>query len=184
MVKKTNGEKSGGKVAPGDAFAPSPVQPVVPSHITFTNHQRVKPVNLRPLCQITEAALAQLPDVRTWNLMFHLVGAKKMASLNETHLGHEGPTDVITFDYAEQATRNTQHALHGEIFICIPVAVRQAREFRTTWQSEVVRYAIHALLHLCGYDDQSPADRRRMKQVENRLVRRVSRQFKLSTLGR
>jgi probable rRNA maturation factor len=92
-------------------------------------------------------------------------------------MGHEGPTDVITFDYGENGTRNTHHALHGEIFICVDVALTQARKFRTTWQSEVVRYIVHALLHLCGYDDLKPAGQRVMKRCENQLVRKLTTRF-------
>ena len=138
--------------------------------LELTNRQRTKPLDTRRLRKITEATLAEL-GVLHWNLGFHFVGPQTMARINQTHLKHEGPTDVITFDYSEHATRNTQH-LHGEAFICVAVAVTQAREFGTTWQSEVARYVIHALLHLCGYDDLSPKARREMKRVENRLVKK------------
>jgi rRNA maturation RNase YbeY len=72
----------------------------------------------------------------------------------------------------------------GDVFICVDVAVEQAREFRTTWQEELARYIVHALLHLCGHDDLAAAPRRRMKQAENRLVRQLSRQFRFNTLSR
>jgi probable rRNA maturation factor len=151
----------------------STLPPVALSALEFLNRQRTKRLDLARLRRVAEGALAEL-GLRYWNLTFYFVGAKRMAQINETHLGHPGPTDVITFDYAERATRDTQHALHGEIFICVDVAVTQAREFRTTWQAEVVRYLIHGLLHLCGHDDLAPAPRRRMKQVENRLVRKLA----------
>ena len=154
-----------------------------PSMLQFANQQRTRPLDKRHLQAITEAALAEL-GVAKWNLTFYFVNAKRMAEINEAHMHHEGPTDVITFDYGENGTRNTQHVFHGEIFICIDVAVTQAREFRTTWQSEVVRYIIHALLHLCGHDDLQPAARRKMKRVENRLVRKLARRFHLGTLSK
>jgi probable rRNA maturation factor len=62
--------------------------------------------------------------------------------------------------------------------------MKQAREFRTTWQGELARYVIHGLLHLCGHDDLSPKPRRKMKREENRLLRAVSKQFLLSRLAR
>ena len=61
-------------------------------------------------------------------------------------------------------------------------AVKQAQEFKTSWQSEVVRYAIHAVLHLRGYDDLQPAKRRVMKREENRLLRGLAPAFDLSDL--
>ena len=152
-----------------------------PRELTLLNQQRVKPLRLRRVRELTTAALATLPGIRDWQLAFHFVGARKMARINQTHLQHPGPTDVITFDYNDPAQPDR---LVGDIFICVDVAVQQAREFRTTWQAELVRYIVHALLHLCGHDDLSAAPRRRMKQVENRLVRQLGRQFRFNTLSR
>ena len=68
--------------------------------------------------------------------------------------------------------------------ISIPDAVKQACEFRTTWQSELVRYALHGLLHLRGFDDLEPAPRRRMKCEEERLLKLVRARFPLRQLAR
>ncbi len=107
-----------------------------------------------------------------------------MARVNWQFLRHEGSTDVITFDHGEQSAVSSQRSakLHGEAFICVADAVKQAREFKTTWQSEVVRYAVHALLHLLGHDDLRPAKRRLMKREENRLMRELSATFDLGQL--
>ena len=74
--------------------------------------------------------------------------------------------------------------LHGELFICVDEAIRQARRFRTTWQSELVRYVVHGVLHLLGHDDHHAADRRKMKREENRLVRLMARRFAFTRLAR
>lgn len=156
------------------------------STLEFANHQRTKRLSPRSLKIITLAALAELPGVTGWNLTLYLVGDKKMTEINEHHMQHKGPTDVITFDYGDQSeTRNPKpETLTGEVFICVDVAVTQAREFRTTWQSEVVRYIVHALLHLCGYDDLKTAARREMKRHENRLVRKLGRRFDFTAISR
>jgi hypothetical protein len=39
------------------------------------------------------------------------------------------------------------------------------------------------LLHFQGYEDGRPAERRRMKAAENRLVHDLSRRFSLSDLS-
>lgn len=183
MVKKPK-SKGGRRDATEDApLSNSPGHSFNSSELTFINHQRTKRLNPRLLKAITEAALAEL-GVVNWDLAFHFVGARKMAALNQIHLGHEGPTDVITFDYGEPKARNLPRVLQGEVLICIAVAMTQAREFRTTWPAETVRYLVHALLHLCGYDDLQPAARREMKRHENRLVGRLARQFDFAALGR
>ena len=75
-------------------------------------------------------------------------------------------------------------SLQGELFVCLDDAVKQAKEFKTAWQSELTRYVIHGLLHLRGHDDLKPAARRVMKKEENRLLREISREFSLPRLAR
>ena len=112
-----------------------------------------------------------------YELGIHLVGAREMARLNQNYLHHEGSTDVISFDYADGPSRAT---LKGEIFVSLDHAVAQAKRFRTTWQSELVRYLVHGVLHLRGHDDRQPNARRKMKRMEDRLLRKLSRRFPLS----
>jgi probable rRNA maturation factor len=73
--------------------------------------------------------------------------------------------------------------LHGEIFVCLGEALSQSHRFHTTWQGELVRYVVHGMLHLLGYDDLGKSVRRRMKAAEDALVRRLARQFDFRRLG-
>ena len=73
--------------------------------------------------------------------------------------------------------------MHGEIFVCIDEAESQARRFGTTWQSELVRYIVHGVLHLLGHDDQDSRARRRMKKAEGTLLRSLARQFAIRSLA-
>lgn len=149
------------------------------SQLVLRNQQRVRGVNLRLLRQVAESTLTQLVGVESYDLGIHLVAAPEMIRLNETFLHHAGATDVITFNYSERAT-----ALHGEIFICVDEAISQSRRFRTTWQSELVRYLVHGVLHLGGHDDAQLAARRKMKREEDRLLKQLAGCFPLSKLGR
>jgi probable rRNA maturation factor len=145
-------------------------------------------VDLRRLRRVAATLLQNLLEVEQYDLGIYLVGATEMTRLNETFLRHKGPTDVIAFNYAEEAGPAPDRSggrdarttlLHGEIFICIDEAVAQARRFRTSWQSELIRYLIHGLLHLRGYDDQNAPARRKMKREEDRLLRRLAGRLKL-----
>ncbi len=160
----------------------STLQPFNASTVNISNRQprgRVtKKIDLRLLERITASALEDLKITQA-ELGIVLVGPKESASLNEKFLGHEGSTDVITFDYSEGEAKRT---LHGEIFICVAEAEKQAKEFKTDWRSEVVRYVVHGVLHLIGHDDLQPMARKKMKLVEGRLVRELSHRFALSKL--
>ena len=70
------------------------------------------------------------------------------------------------------------------MFVCVDVAIAQAKEFDSSWQAETVRYIVHGVLHLLGHDDLEPALRRSMKREENRLVRLLAKRFALAQLAR
>lgn len=154
--------------------------------LTIQNRQRTRAVNLRLVRQIVSALLEGELKIEVAELGITLVAAPEMTRLNETFLQHEGSTDVITFDYCEPGTRNLERGtdIRGELFVCVDEAILQARRFRASWQSEVVRYVIHGVLHLQGHDDQRVADRRKMKLEENRLLRLMASRFALSRLAR
>jgi rRNA maturation RNase YbeY len=142
------------------------------------NRQRAIRLNTRLLRVITKALLAEILFINDFDLAVYVVCTPEMSRLNAKFLHHEGSTDVITFDYTDSPQK-----LHGEVFICIDDAIHQARQFRTSWPSELVRYTIHGILHLQGFDDLSPAARRKMKREENRLLREITRLFPLRKLA-
>ena len=131
------------------------------------------------LRRLTRHVLERQIGVADYEIGFHFVEPIEMARVNEQFLGHKGSTDVITFAYS----KDTSASLSGEAFICIADAVKQARQFKTTWQSETIRYVIHSLLHLQGFDDLQPAKRRVMKREENRLLRVAKVQFTIQKLA-
>lgn len=161
-------------------------------HLAIQNRQRTRSINLRLLRQICAALLNDLLQVKHAELGITLTAAPEMTLLNETFLQHEGSTDVITFDHSESPrpqtpnprtqTREPRTDLHGELFICVDEAILQAHRFRTTWQSELVRYIVHGVLHLQGHDDRRAVARRKMKLEEGRLLRLLSAEFDFQSL--
>ena len=151
--------------------------------IIIANRQRTKKINMRLLMQIVNGLFAEL-RISEAELGINIVSAKKMTKVNRRFLQHEGSTDVITFDHANGAHSVTRPILHGELFVCVDEAVLQAKKFGTNWQSEVIRYIVHGVLHLLGHDDLKPDSRRRMKREENRLVRLLAKRFSLAQLSR
>ena len=84
--------------------------------------------------------------------------------LNVRYLRHDYPTDVITFPMGEG------REVEAEIYISVDTARRQAREYRVTLREELARLAVHGVLHACGHDDASDAQRERMRILENRYL--------------
>ena len=156
-------------------------------NIVIANRQQARKIDPHLLKKIAEALLADL-EIGGAELGINLVAAGEMTLINETFLRHEGSTDVITFDHSAPEKRKAESGkrklLHGEIFICVNEAVSQSKQFKTTWQSEIVRYLVHGVLHLLGHDDHLAAARRKMKREENRLLNSLSRRFSLAQLAR
>ena len=163
--------------------------------LLIKNRQRATPLNTRLLRRITDSLLTDLIELESFELGIYIVRAPEMERLNKTFLQHEGSTDVITFDYSDNLPpafgRHIESDLpakfrkqvHGEIFICVDDAKKQALQFHTSWQSELARYVIHGVLHLRGFDDLQPAARRKMKREENRLLKEVDHRFPLRKLS-
>ena len=168
-------------------------------NVVIANRQRTKKINTRLLKQIVGGLFAEL-KITEAELGINLVAAPEMTLVNETFLQHEGSTDVVTFDYglgvppfggssAKKKRRANRlkpelQILHGELFVCVDEAILQANKFGASWQSEVVRYVVHGILHLLGHDDLRADLRRKMKREENRLVRLLARRFALAQLSR
>lgn len=134
--------------------------------IEVRNRQRLQRLSTAAVQSLARATLEQLRC--SGEIGIHLVSPEEMVRLNWDYLRHEGSTDIITFDHG-----STETHLHGECFICVADALKQATEWGTTWPEELGRYVIHGLLHLAGYDDLEPANRRVMKRRENALTRRL-----------
>lgn len=138
--------------------------------LNIQNRQRSRPVNVARLRRLTRRLLLEFLKLERFDLGICIVGATAMTRLNETFLRHKGSTDVVTFDYADK----TETSLRGEIFICIDDVIANARRFGVNPQSELLRCVVHGVLHLLGFDDKRPADRRKMKRKENLLLGKLA----------
>lgn len=74
------------------------------------------------------------------------LGREAMRSLNRRHLGHDHPTDVVSF------ALDSPQGLVGDVYVCPWVAAREARARRLPLRQEVVRLVVHGTLHVLGFD--------------------------------
>jgi rRNA maturation RNase YbeY len=81
--------------------------------------------------------------------------------INRQYLGHDWPTDVITFDY----TTGTLAA--GDVFIDPATVASNAAALCVAPEVEMRRVMVHGCLHLCGQKDKTPARRRKMRARED-----------------
>ncbi|MDJ0869881.1 MAG: rRNA maturation RNase YbeY [Myxococcota bacterium] len=106
-------------------------------------------------------------------LSLSLVDDDTMATLNASHRGRSGPTDVLSFSLLEGRHAEFRGALLGDVVVGVDTAWRQARRARRTLDDELARLAIHGVLHLLGHDHEEPEEARAMRAEERRLWRAV-----------
>lgn len=83
-----------------------------------------------------------------------LLDDARIGELNRDYLGHDGPTDVISFPLYEPGRMPV-----GDVYIGVAQAERQARELGVPLAEELLRLAIHGTLHVLGYDHPEGEER-------------------------
>lgn len=135
-------------------------------HLALENRQTTATIDegwlLRSLQRVLEAA-----GVEAAQLSVVLVDDAEMQRLNREFLGHDWPTDVLSFNYREQAESKQ---LDGELVLSVETAAKQAQIHGWSLPEELLLYGLHGCLHLLGYDDQTEADRAVMRQKERELL--------------
>lgn len=110
----------------------------------------------------TARAVLEGENIADYEISLAFVDHATIQGLNRRYLGLDEPTDVLSFPLSEGTSRR----LDGELVIGALVALEQAKSRGHDVQAELALYVIHGLLHLCGYDDQTPAASARMRERE------------------
>lgn len=114
------------------------------------------PVNRR-LIKATVERVLQEHALDNVQVDVSIVGARKITTLNEKYLKHDGPTDVLSFPHHDKGQLTdfplpAEALIHlGDVVISFPEAVRMAKRFGKLVDQQICFYLEHALLHLLGY---------------------------------
>jgi probable rRNA maturation factor len=95
-----------------------------------------------------------------------IVSEETLARIHEDFMGDASVTDVIAFDLAEGGELGENEGPQGEIYVSLDRARVLAKRRGVALGRELVLYAVHGALHLCGFDDHDDDDRRRMREAE------------------
>lgn len=141
-----------------------------PPLLELYNHQEAQPVFLDHWAAIAQSALphalaaatvSEAPLCHLEIVEISLVSDDAIAQVHGDFMDDPTPTDVITFH-------------HGEILISLDTAQRQALEHGEGYEREVARYIVHGLLHLAGWNDLEPAERKAMHEVQEKILHRIA----------
>jgi probable rRNA maturation factor len=121
---------------------------------------------------IARAARAMLGAIQMSNyeISILLTGDKQIENLNRIYRKKNRPTDVLAFSQREGDLGEQAGLLLGDVVVSVPTARRQAEARSRDVHSEVLLLVAHGLLHLVGWDHDTPARDRRMRVETARLV--------------
>ena len=129
-----------------------------------------------------------------------IVSDAEIHAINREFLGHDYPTDVISFRLddaegesgpwagepdessarpcviaddavtADDAQTDASAMLEGELIVSVETALREAPQQGWSPRAELLLYVVHGLLHLCGYDDLTDEARPTMRAREREVL--------------
>ncbi|HON07657.1 MAG TPA: rRNA maturation RNase YbeY [Verrucomicrobiota bacterium] len=156
--------------------------------LTICNRTKILKINLCFFKELLTCALNSLNE-QSYEINIIFVNSKEIEKLNNQYLGHIGVTDVISFDYLnyendynDSENNSERLKIWGDVFICPEVAIQNAAKFKTTVSKEIIRYSIHGILHLKGYNDETPEEKKLMRKMENKTISLLKSKFDIEKL--
>jgi probable rRNA maturation factor len=142
------------------------------------------------IARVVTAALDAVSAPQPASIGVILSDDMELERLNATHMGHEGPTDVLSFPLLHPAAfapgaappevpRPPRSRVHlGDIMVSVERAIDQAENGRggqtgdVRWSpADELRLLItHGVLHICGLDHSTPAEEASMRALERHLL--------------
>ena len=148
------------------------------------------PVSRRALAKLAARALEAARAEGPASLALILSDDAELAELNVEHMGHEGPTDVLSFpmlpvsafpphpgqDPAVRSTALAEAFLPpgrrphlGDVAVSVERATAQAPGPPA---DELRLLVVHGVLHVCGWDHAIPEERDAMRALESQVLAR------------
>jgi len=128
------------------------------------------------LSELASGVLSDRHGPRPLSVDVRFVEPAEMAELNVEHMGHEGPTDVLSFpidgDPIDAVFPGADEPpwMLGDVVICPEVAAANAPTHAGTYEDEMALLVVHGLLHLLGMDHATPDERTAMQARERELL--------------
>jgi probable rRNA maturation factor len=137
------------------------------------------------LRELAQYVIDQMETHPLADLSMLLVDEAHMTNLHEKWMEEPGPTDVLSFPMDElrphsmagpnrsrgRDSDEPEPVLLGDVVLCPPVAVAQAKQHGHSTQEELELLTVHGVLHLLGYDHAEPEEEAEMFGLQNELLR-------------
>ncbi|MBR3618180.1 MAG: rRNA maturation RNase YbeY [Bacteroidaceae bacterium] len=135
-----------------------------------TDGVKMPPIRRRDISAWIKAVAATYGK-RVGDIGYIFCNDDKILEVNRQYLQHDYYTDIITFDYSDDALlTGRKDTIAGDLFISLDTVRTNAEQQGTTYDEELHRVIIHGILHLCGINDKGPGEREIMEREENQAL--------------
>ena len=147
----------------------------------------IKITNLNKSYKLNEAFIKRIiskiikkvnKKLKTATLEVVFLNDRSMKTFNKKYTGRDRATDVLCFDIGVGESGSGGGV--ADILISLEAAARNSKIFKVDLESEIVRYIIHAILHLTGQDDETDREKARMAREETAILDQVCEREDLS----
>jgi probable rRNA maturation factor len=140
--------------------------------VKFNVYNRQKALRIsKPSVRSVLEALSSFLRIQCEEISVYFVEDKKISQLHREFFNDPSLTDCITFPVDSKYL--------GDIFICPSAALSYDPEHP---YEETQLYLVHGILHLLGFDDLKPDERRTMRKMEKKCMDHL-KQLKLKITG-
>ncbi|UYM05741.1 rRNA maturation RNase YbeY [Solicola gregarius] len=133
-------------------------------------------VEVARLARLSRFVMSEMRLHPATEMSIRLVDTDTIATMNHQWMGHEGPTDVLSFPLDELTPGRDDapapQGYLGDIALCVAYAATQAPQNGNTTLQEVELLTVHGILHLLGYDHAEPEEHREMFGLQAELLGR------------
>jgi probable rRNA maturation factor len=115
-----------------------------------------------------EAALRGAKRRKAAEVSIRIVGADEGLALNRDYRGKDYATNVLSFPV--ELPPGVTAALIGDLALCAPVVLREAREQHKNPRDHWAHLTVHGVLHLLGHDHIDETEAIVMETLETRIL--------------
>ncbi|MBO5529400.1 MAG: rRNA maturation RNase YbeY [Bacilli bacterium] len=125
---------------------------------------------------LMKVAFDHLQVKKNYEVDVSLVDEETIHQINRDYRNVDRVTDVISFAFEDDdsalSTINGDDIprMLGEIFVCVPRALEQAKEIGNTPERELCFLFVHGLLHLLGYDHMTKEEEEVMFPLQEKIL--------------
>jgi probable rRNA maturation factor len=134
--------------------------------VIHVNHPLPADLDVDRLERLVVFALQAEERGRGWSVSVVLVGDPELQELHRRFMDIDEPTDCMTFPRDPEDDDEPG----GDIVISVDRAAEQGPESGLTAADEVGFLAVHGVLHLCDWNDQSGDDRAAMHSRQREII--------------